>query len=85
MRRDRLVKLLSNNVANVTFTKKFDGSRRKLRCTLDRSRLPKKFAEKLDSMEMTPGILTAYDVENKGWRSFYLNSIQKVERIEEVA
>ena len=50
MRRDRLVKLLSNNVANVTFTKKFDGSRRKLRCTLDRSRLPKKFAEKLDSM-----------------------------------
>lgn len=82
MRRDRLVKLLSNNLVNVTFSKKLDGRIRKMRCTLDRERVPASQRTKLRSRaKIVPGLLTAYDVEKRGFRSFYIRNIQKVEKI----
>ena len=80
VRRDRLVKLLSSNEVNVSFIKK-TGGRRKMRCTLDATRLPKRIAAKLDSLPTTPGILTVFDTEKKDWRSFYLSNITKIEKV----
>lgn len=82
MRRDRLVKLLSNNVVNVTFTKKIDGSTRRMRCTLDRTRVPVSQRAKLRSRaKIVPGLVTAYDIQRRGFRSFYIRNIQKVEKV----
>ncbi len=81
MRRDRLVKLLSGNEVLVTFTK-VDGSRRKMYCTLDPTRLPKKAASKLETaLETTPGLVTVFDTEKKDWRSFHLNKVIEVEAL----
>lgn len=80
MRRDRLVKLLSTNEAVVRFEKK-DGGRRTMRCTLNRSLVPKAERRKLDRLPTTPGLLTVFDTEKSDWRSFYLNNITSVEKI----
>lgn len=81
MRRDRLIKLLKENEVLVTFTK-VDGSRRKMYCTLDADRLPKKAANKLDSvLETTPGLVTVFDTEKNEWRSFHLNKVIEVEAL----
>jgi uncharacterized phage-like protein YoqJ len=51
-------------------------------CTLDPARLPKKAANKLDSvLETTPGLVTVYDTEKSDWRSFHLNKVIEVEAL----
>lgn len=81
MRRDRLIKLLSANEVLVTFTK-VDGSRRKMYCTLDPTRLPKKASNKLETvLETTPGLVTVFDTEKNDWRSFHLNKVIEVEAL----
>lgn len=80
MRRDRLVKLLTENEALVKFEKK-DGGRRTMRCTLNASKLPRSERKKLDRLPTTPGLLTVFDTEKNDWRSFYLNNITSVEKI----
>jgi WYL_2, Sm-like SH3 beta-barrel fold len=74
-KRDELKALLKENIVNISFTKK-DGSERKLKCTLKTDLLPKieldpnkpRKAENVD-------VLPVWDLENKGFRSFRLESL----------
>lgn len=65
----------------VTFTKK-DGTERVMKCTLDPDILPKQeVKEGQDRTERlkTDTVMPVYDVEVKGWRSFTIKSVKRVE------
>lgn len=65
----------------VTFTKK-DGTERVMKCTLDPNILPKQeVKEGQDRTERlkTDAVMPVYDVEAKGWRSFTLRAVKRVE------
>lgn len=74
---------LSKSVAKVVFNKS-DGSTRIMNCTLISEFLPEK---KLDeSVRHVPRrendeVLAVWDLDNKGWRSFNVNSVIEVEYI----
>lgn len=70
MTKEQLLDALKNDCVNVTFTKK-DGTIREMICTLLDSVVPK-----VDSTREKPeDLITVWDVEKEGWRSFYLDSI----------
>lgn len=78
--RDDIVAVLKENVANVTFTK-VDGSTRVLNCTLKADMLPAVDPEKAaKATEKTPNpnVVSAFDLENDGWRSFRVDSVKDV-------
>lgn len=83
VRRDRLVKMLRNNVATVTF-RKVDGTKRVMRCTLNSDLFSKRVLNELNESNsdrgITPGVLPVYDLDKKGFRSFRLNSIISIKR-----
>lgn len=81
--RDYILEQLRTRVLEVDFTKR-DGTQRTLKCTLRGDMLPppdkpvidltksaKEHKENLD-------VISAYDVESKGWRSFRLDSVNSV-------
>ena len=72
--------LLHTNVVEVNFTKS-DGTERKLKCTLKADKLPVKEDTGNDTpkKKSNPDLLSVYDVENNGWRSFRFDSIKSVE------
>lgn len=62
---------LREYVAEIIFDK-VDGERRVMKCTLQ----PKYVKENYNpSEDIKKGILTVWDVENKGWRSFYFGRV----------
>jgi hypothetical protein len=80
--RDTLLKDLQENVIKVTFTK-VNGEKREMRCTLMSKYLPPntdknhlisehKKAENLSA-------LAVWDLDNGGWRSFRIDSVEYVE------
>ena len=74
---------LSKCIANVTFTKT-DGSVREMVCTLMSEYLPEQVID--ENVRHVPrqeneGILAVWDIDNKGWRSFRLDSVTKIEYI----
>lgn len=67
---------LSKEVATVTFTKK-NGEKRVMICTTKQDLLPgepSKFAG-----PVSDSILTVWDIESDGWRSFRFDTISSVE------
>jgi hypothetical protein len=75
MTRDEIREILANHLAKVTFTKK-DGSRREMICTLIAEALPELVGSKAKkSMEVLP----VWDMEKEAWRSFRIDSVEKVE------
>ena len=69
---EQLRGLLSTNVATVTFTKK-NGEKRVMVCTTMQDYLPgepSKFAG-----PVSDSVVTVWDVESDGWRSFRFDSI----------
>lgn len=65
----------------ITFTKK-DGTERVMKCTLDPAILPKqevKEGEDRTERLKTDTVLPVYDVEAKGWRSFTVRAVKRVE------
>lgn len=72
---------LSKSVAKVIFNKS-DGTTRIMNCTLMTNFLPEK---KLDeNVRPVPRrendeVLAVWDIDNKGWRSFNINSVIEVE------
>lgn len=77
--RDRLLKDLRDYVIEVTF-KKADSSMRIMRCTLDPKLLPETYITE-EEKEKTfhrenPDVITAWDVQVGGWRSFRIDSVQ---------
>lgn len=70
---------LQNGTGTIVFTKS-DGSERTMKCTLKESLLPViDNKEKAKTKVENPDILSVWDLENNGWRSFRLDSIISAE------
>jgi hypothetical protein len=73
-----MIRMLQNNVCNVTFTKR-DGSVRVLRCTLQDQYLPEQYRGKGHLLSETDrNSLSVWDVDTGDWRSFILDSVNGV-------
>lgn len=77
--KEQMEELLRNGVVQVTFTKK-DGSTRVLKGTKNMDLVPEDKHPKGDVKKSeAQDLITVYDIENDGWRSFHINLIQDVE------
>jgi hypothetical protein len=72
---DELRKLLTTDVATVSFTKK-DGSSRSMICTTMSDYLPE--PPSVPSV-VSPTVVTVWDLEQSGWRSFRFDSVKSIE------
>lgn len=84
LNKNELKEHLSKSVAEITFNKT-DGSVRKMLCTLMSDYLPEQIAID-ENVRHVPrkdndNILAVWDIDNKGWRSFRLDSILNVDYI----
>lgn len=70
--------LLKNNIVEVIFTKA-NGSERTMFCTLIDEFLPSKGEEIVTQGSEDSNIITCWDLEYNGWRSFKLSSIKSIE------
>ena len=62
----------------VTFTK-INGERRVMRCTLNSAYLPESNKEKGQLLtEANPNLMTDWDLDANGWRSFHIDSVQSL-------
>lgn len=76
--RDHLNGLLQAGIVEVVFTKK-DGTIREMLCTLQADHLPPLVEGKeKKERKVNPDIMSVYDIDAKGWRSFRLDSILEV-------
>ena len=74
--KEELKTYLQQNNATVVFTKA-DGTERTLKCTLQESVFP--VVEQSESKRIkteNPDVLSVWDLENSGWRSFRIDSIK---------
>lgn len=73
---------LKNCVARVIFTKT-DGSTREMNCTLMEDFVPKQSEPSVRHLPRAENdtVLAVWDIDNKGWRSFRLDSINTIEYI----
>jgi len=69
--------LLHHNVMQITF-KKMDGTERKMICTLKPDIVPKvEVTEEKKSKRKVPmNTISVWDIENSGWRSFAIDSVE---------
>lgn len=75
---DWLKGMLHVGPVTVTFTKK-DGSERVMKCTLDPKELPEQvITENKKERKQSDNNIAVYDLEAKGWRSFVIRSIKRV-------
>lgn len=74
-----LKETLENGVVTVTFTKA-DGSLREMHCTLNRSIMPPQLLQEevRTPRKENPDVISVWDVDMNGWRSFRFDSIQSV-------
>ena len=80
--RSTLLEILNIREARVKFIK-IDGELRTMRCTLNPSLLPEAIQQQWDRLNpskanQTDLLVTVYDLEMEGWRSFHLESIIEV-------
>jgi len=68
-----LTNLLRENVVNVVFVKN-DGTERVMNCTLKSDLLPEQ-TESTSTRKSNPDVMSVWDLDNAGWRSFRLDSI----------
>jgi len=79
--KEELIKLLKNNIVEVTFTK-LNGDERVMPCTLVESMLPP--AKKDDPLtqkkvrEISDKVIAVWAIESKGFRSFRYDRIKSV-------
>jgi hypothetical protein len=75
---------LSKHIAYIVFIKA-DGTNREMTCTLMPSMLPEvKLVESHVPRKQNDEILAVWDLDNKAWRSFRLDSIIEVHYIKEI-
>jgi hypothetical protein len=86
--RNTLLTDLRNGVIEVTFEKD-NGQTRVLRCTLLMALMPQKYQEKLEEQtneqtyhQQNQDTIRAWDVDNKGWRSFKIEAIKYVQSLD---
>ena len=79
MNRDEFYKQLAEGDLEVTFEKKTDGSIRTMKCTANAPESDKSEHQRATRPET---LITVYDTEAKGWRSFYADSIREIKPLE---
>lgn len=83
--REALLSDLKQHVCEIHFTK-VNGDARVMRCTLQRDFLPKDFnTEEIDVEHKKPQnleVIVVWDVHQKGWRSFRVESVQYAQIID---
>lgn len=78
MDRYELKQTLQGNIATVVF-EKADGTLREMRCTLQSDFLPPQLLqENTVTRAENPNILSVWDIDNGGWRSFRIDSIKSI-------
>ncbi len=71
--------VLTVQPATITFTKK-DGTERVMNCTLRGDMLPVvEIKEDKAPRKQNDSVLSVYDLDAQGWRSFTLSSVKRVE------
>ena len=70
--------LLSKEVLVITFRKK-DNSLRTMICTTRSEFLPGATDDYVNNSQISDTIVTVWDVENDGWRSFRFDSLNSIE------
>jgi hypothetical protein len=71
--------VLTVQPATITFTKK-DGTERVMNCTLRSDMLPAvEIKEDKTPRKQNDSVLSVYDIDAQGWRSFTLSSVKRVE------
>lgn len=70
---------LSNGVYTIVF-EKVDGTIREMRCTLEPKYLPQLLTEETGLSKGNDQVLAVWDLDNNGWRSMRVDSIQTVVR-----
>lgn len=80
--KEELVNLLRDHVILITFLKT-DGTLRKIRCTLQNETVKQYFTESKSgrTRPQSESNISVIDLENGGWRSFKVNSVQNVELV----
>lgn len=74
---DFIVKFLKIGKYKIKFTKK-DGTVREMVCTLDEKYIPKSDIPVGKSRHKTKDVVSVYDLEKNGWRSFRVNSLKDI-------
>ena len=76
LKRDAVISVLKENVAEVTFTKK-DGTERVMKCTLQTEFLPiqEPKQEGTVAKKVNDSVVAVFDIEAEGFRSFRLDSV----------
>lgn len=70
--------VLTVQPASITFTKK-DGTERVMNCTLRADMLPVvEIKEDKTPRKQNDSVLSVYDLDARGWRSFTLNAVKRV-------
>lgn len=89
-KRDTLLEDLRNNIVEVTFTK-VNGERRSMRCSLMSEYLPEVHKTNPAEQEKektfhreNPDVLAVWDVQNGGWRSFRIDSVEYVQILDNI-
>lgn len=78
-RREWFINHLLYEVLTITF-EKADGTERVMKCTLDPNLIPQTpVVEGKTPKKQSLKTLPVYDIEAKGWRSFTIKSVKKVE------
>jgi hypothetical protein len=71
--------VLTVQPATITFTKK-DGTERVMNCTLRSDMLPAvEIKEDKTPRKQNDSVISAYDLDAKGWRSFTVSAVKRVE------
>ena len=79
MKRETLIKNLKTNVMQITFNK-VCGEERVMHCTLHESKLP----ETSNNKKINDEVLPVWDVDIGAWRSFRIDSIKDIKKLEVV-
>ncbi len=85
--RSELLEALHDNVCEIVFTK-VNGEARTMRCTLREDMLPPSFKKPEEKQEVekfhttNPETIACWDIHNRGWRSFRVESVSYVQVID---
>lgn len=78
MKRETLIKNLEKNIMQIEFTK-VNGELRVMHCTLDEMYTPETFSE---NKKNNDEVLPVWDIDIGAWRSFRLDSVNKISILE---
>jgi hypothetical protein len=78
--RSELQTQLQSEILEVTFTK-VNGDKRVMNCTLMEGILPTNISENKSDKKVNETILSVWDVDAKGWRSFRMDTVTQVRQI----